>query len=372
MLVVVDENHKTYVRYGVNANAGGSQRELINIDAEGNIDPSTAFLHDYAHVTSIKVIKADRPLTVEGGVFVTVANRTLEGGGYYSRNIYVTRANLTIRGLTYKIEEEGEHGNPYSGFLTFHESSNILVEKCSLQAHKTYYKITASGSKVGMGTYGLSMGSSNNLVFRDCVQSNFFLDDGVTPRQGIWGIQGSNASKNIVYDNSLLSRFDAHLGVRNATIKDSTLKAFRIIGGGEILVENSHVYNNLLFGLREDYGSTWHGNVTVRNVTLHNTKSPADFMYARWYNHEFGYRTYMPETIIIDNLNIALGNEINLFTTPFDEMANLILEDEVDGKPNLNKMIPPKRVIIRNNKAGINFILPKSDFFKDTEFIFEN
>ena len=371
MLVVVDANHKTYIRYGVNANAGGSQQELVNIDKNGVIDPSTAFLHDYAGVTSIRVIKEDEPITIKGGTFVQIANRTLEGGGYYGRNFYITRARVTFLGLTYKIEGEGEHGNPYSGFLTFHECSNIVVEKCTLQAHKTYYNIKANGAKVGMGTYGLSMGSSNNLLFKDCVQSNFFCDDGVTPRKGVWGIQGSNRSKNITYENSLLSRFDAHIGVRNAHIINSSLQSFRIIGGGDIVVENCHVYSNLLLGLREDYGSTWHGNIVVKNVTLHNTK-PCAFLYALWYNHEFGYQTYMPETIIIDNFSITEGDTVSLITEPFIEQSKNIMLDEIDGKPNVNKMIPPKKIIIRNNKSGLKYILPDSDFFKDTEIIFED
>ena len=370
MLVVVDATHKTYVRYGVNANAGGSQTELVNVDKYGNIDPSTAFLHDYSAVTSIKVIKEDEPITISGGTFIQIANRTLEGGGYYSRNFYITRARVTFFGLTYKIEGEGEHGNPYSGFLTFHECSNIVVEKCTLQAHKTYYNIKANGAKVGMGTYGLSMGSSNNLLFKDCVQSNFFCDDGVTPRKGVWGIQGSNRSKNITYENSLLSRFDAHIGVRNANIINSSLQSFRIIGGGTIRVENCHVYSNLLLGLREDYGSTWHGDIIVKDVVLHNDR-PAAFLYALWYNHEFGYRTYMPENIIIDNFSITTGDTIALITAPFVEQSKNIFSDEVDGVPNKNKMLPPKKIIIRNNKSGLKYILPDSDFFKDTEIIFE-
>ena len=372
MVVVVDETHHTYVRYGVNANAGSAQSEIINVDKNGNIDPATTFLHGYSMVTSLRVLKADKPITLTGGTFITIANRTLEGGGYYSRGIYITRANVTFRGLTYKIEGEGEHGNPYSGFLTFHESSNIVVEKCTLQAHKTYFNIKANGARVGMGTYGLSMGSSNNLLFKDCVQSNFFEDDGVTPRRGVWGIQGSNRSKNIVYENSILSRFDAHIGVRNANIKNSSLQSFRIIGGGDITIENCHVYSTLLCGLREDYGSTWRGNVIVKDVTLHNAKTPAAFMYALWANHNFGYQTYMPETIIIDNLRITQGDEIHMFTAPFVEQSRKIMNDEIDGAPNLNKMIAPKKVIVRNNRQGLKFILPDSDFFKDTEFIFEN
>ena len=372
MLMVINESHNNYIRYGVNANNGNFQKELINIDKDGNIDPTTAFLHDYNNVTTITVIKEDEPITINGGRFIQIANRTLEGGGYYGRNFYITRARVTFRGLKYEIQGEGEHGNPYSGFLTFHECSNILVENCVFQAHKTYYQIKANGAKVGMGTYGLSMGSSNNITFRNCTQSNFFDDDGVTPRKGVWGIQGSNKSKNLRYENCLLSRFDAHAGVRNADIINSSVQHFRIIGGGTIRVENSHVYSNLLFGLREDYGSTWRGDVIVKDVVLHNTAENPSFMYAQWSNHDFGYQTYFPETIIIDNLSIAIGKKVHMFTPPFVEQSKVILQDEIDGVPNKNKMVPPKKVIVRNNKAGLEFILPDSDFFKDTEFIFED
>ena len=192
------------------------------------------------------------------------------------------------------------------------------------------------------------------------------------PRKGVWGIQGSNKSKNLRYENCLLSRFDAHAGVRNADIINSSVQHFRIIGGGTIRVENSHVYSNLLFGLREDYGSTWRGDVIVKDVVLHNTAENPSFMYAQWSNHDFGYQTFFPETIIIDNLNIVVGKKVHMFTPPFVEQSKVILQDEIDGVPNKNKMIPPKKIIFRNNKAGLEFILPDSDFFKETEFIFEN
>ena len=63
---------------------------------------------------------------------------------------------------------------------------------------------------------------------------------------------------------------------------------------------------------------------------------------------------------------------MNIFTKKFvTQSANAVL-DEIDGKPNLNKMTPPKRIIIRNNKDGYNFIKPDSVFFKDTEYIVED
>ena len=372
MLMVMNENHKNYIRYGVNAGNGSEQKELVNIDESGVIDPDTAFLHDYGAVTKIYAIKEDDPITIKGGKFVHIANRTPEKYSYYNRGFYVTRARVTVTGMTYEIEGEGEHGNPYSGFLTFHECSNILVENCTLQAHKTYFFTNKSGAEVGMGTYALSMGSSNNLTFKNCVQSNFFEDDGVTPKNSVWGIMGSNLCKNITYQDSLLSRFDAHLGCRNAKIVNSHVQHFRIIGGGVINVENSHVYGGLLIGLREDYGSTWRGDIVIKNVTLHNGERKATLLYARWANHDFGYQTYMPENITVDNLSITGGDTVTLISPPFVEQTKNILKDEIDGVPNKNRMVAPKKIIIKNNKAKLKYILPESDFFKDTEIIFED
>ncbi|MBO5879912.1 MAG: hypothetical protein J6Q68_05115 [Clostridia bacterium] len=371
MLMVVNENKRVYIRYGANAGSGNAQTELVNVDADGNIDPTTAFLLDYDMVTKITVIRADRPLTVKGGVFVTIANRVPEDYKYYSRGMFITRASLTIDGLTYEIEGEGEHGDPYGGFLTIHQCSNVVVKNCKLQAHKYYMCVgSGGGAPVGMGTYALSIGSSNNILMKNCIQTNFFGDDGKTYREGIWGIMGSSYCKNLVYEDSILSRFDAHAGVYNAKIINSTVACFRIIGGGDIVVENSHIYGNLLFGIREDYGSTWKGNAIIKNVVLHNTR-PSHIIYAYWTNHDFGYKTYLPENITIDNLSIETGDTISLFTEKFVEQSNHILDDVVDGKPNVNKTVPPKKIVIRNNKTGLKFIKPDTAFFKNTEIIEE-
>ena len=45
--------------------------------------------------------------------------------------------------------------------------------------------------------------------------------------------------------------------------------------------------------------------------------------------------------------------------------------DEIDGVPNINKTTPPKKIIIRNNKQGLEFIKPEGEFFKNTEIIEE-
>jgi hypothetical protein len=78
-----------------------------------------------------------------------------------------------------------------------------------------------------------------------------------------------------------------------------------------------------------------------------------------------------PENIIIDNFDITCGKTVNLFTAHFVEQSKHILDDEIDGKPNANKMVPPKKIVIKNNKAGINYIKPDTAFFKDTVIVEE-
>ena len=372
MLMVTDANGKVYIRYGPNKNAGGAQKEVISVDEKGKINPTTPFLLDYKALTSITVFRTDdKPITLKGGVFTTIANQAKEDYRYYVRNMGIKRSNVTLDGITYKIEGEGEHGDPYAAFLSIIDSENVLIENSTLQAHRYYWCVGSGGGEpVGMGTYAISADNCNNIVWRNCTQSNFFADDGVSYRTGIWGIMGSSYSKNLAYENSILSRFDAHAGVYNARIVNSTLASFRIIGGGDITIENCHIYTDTMIGLREDYGSTWNGRILVKDVTLHNP-GKANLIYGLWYNHNFGYPTYIPYEIVIDGLTLTNPCAVNIFTERFVEQSKNAVKDEVNGEPNENKMQPPKRIVIKNNKNGYNFIKPDSEFFANTEFIVE-
>ena len=136
-------------------------------------------------------------------------------------------------------------------------------------------------------------------------------------------------------------------------------------------IENSHLYNNLLVIFRPDYGSTWRGDVIVKNVTIHNTSESVNLFNARWVNHDFGYPTYLPENIVIDGLKITNGNTVTVFTEKFIAQSEMAGSDEVDGKINVNKMTPPKTITIKNNESNINFIKPQSKFFENTKIIEE-
>ena len=316
-------------------------------------------------------------LEAEGYKAITNLGQLRAGGKFYLKNDLTVNgrqgmpSNVTLDGITYKIEGEGEHGDPYAAFLSIIDSANVLIENSTLQAHRYYWCVgSGGGAPVGMGTYAISADNCNNVIWRNCTQSNFFADDGVSYRSGIWGIMGSSYSKNLAYENCVLSRFDAHAGVYNSRIVNSTLASFRIIGGGDIVIDNCHIYTDTLIGLREDYGSTWNGRILIKDVTIHNP-GKANLIYGLWFNHDFGYPTYIPSEIVVDGLTLTNPCDVNIFTERFVEQSKNALKDEIDGVPNINKMAPPKRIVIKNNKNGYKFITPDSPFFENTEFIVE-
>lgn len=243
-------------------------------------------------------------LKITGGHFTTIANKAELKSNYYSRNIAVRRSNVLIEGLTHLVTGERETGAPYGGFINIGECSAVTVKNCVLTGHKTYYTIGSAGKPVPMGTYDLSVNRALNISFVNCTQTNDIND------KTYWGIFGSNFCKNLLYDQCKLSRFDAHQGVANATIRNSTLGHMGInaIGSGLLLIENSTIRGKSLVNLRPDYGSTWQGEIVIRNCTLvpGGDKPTSATLIGGSYSgdHDFGYVCYMPEKITIENLRI--------------------------------------------------------------------
>lgn len=126
---------------------------------------------------------------------------------------------------------EGKTGAPYNGFLCIQRCAEADIKNCTFTGHKTYKTIGSAGIPVNMGTYDISAGTAMNVTFYHCNQTNDITD------KDYWGIFVSNYCKNLVYDGCVFSRFDAHMGVANATIKNSVLghQGINLIGSGRRL-----------------------------------------------------------------------------------------------------------------------------------------
>ena len=318
LLIAVNSKVRRYIRYGRNQNNGVAQREVFLVSRDGTVDPRAPIVWDFEAVTSLSAHPIDaRTLVVKGGEFTTIANQAVSKYTYHARNFSVERSNVRLEGVKHFVTGELDHGAPYGGFFSIQNCANVTVTNCLFTAHRTYSTIGAAGLPVSMGSYDLSVGTAVNVSFIGCRQTTD-INDG-----RYWGLLGSNYCKNMLYDGCAFSRFDAHMGVANATIRNSELGYMGInaIGFGTFLVENSTVRGGSFFNLRSDYGSTWEGEFIVRNCTFvpRNGKKATPVLVngssTDW--HDFGYVCHMPRRIVFDGLKIDDVNHPEKYDGPY-------------------------------------------------------
>lgn len=317
LVTVTNTNRKHYIRYGRNQNNGSPQTDIFILSENGSVDPDTPIVWDFDQITEIVAQPMDQEiLTLTGGRFTTIANREEPVYDYFKRGLGIRRSNVIVDGLEHHVTGEGEHGAPYSGFIRVSDCANVTVKNATLTGRKTYETIGAARLPVSMGSYDILLSRALNVSFFHCRQSNDITDN------TYWGIMGSNYCKNLVLDNCVFSRFDAHRGVTNATIQNSTLGHMGInaIGNGTFLVEKTTVQSRRFVNLRSDYGSTWQGELVIRDsVFVPSFSSSGNIVLITGANsgqHDFGYTCYMPERILFENFHIDDSHYPSTYTGP--------------------------------------------------------
>lgn len=304
LLALENANVRRYIRFGVNQNKGATQKEVLLVRKDGTVDPGAPVIWDFDAVTKATAYPVDaKRLTIKGGVFVTIANQGESKYDYHSRGIEVNRSNVLLEGIRHEVTGESDHGAPYGGFIQIRYAANVTVKDCVFTAHKLYWT-QGHGGQSPMGSYDLTVNESVNTSIINCRQLTD-IDD-----KRYWGLFASNYSKNILFDHVEFSRFDAHMGVANATILNSRLGHMGInaIGCGTFRVENTEIRGPGIFNLRDDYGSTWEGDFIVKNCKLvpNGPRGGQPYLVRGTYTglHDFGYVCYMPRRITIDGLVI--------------------------------------------------------------------
>ena len=386
---IYNNNIKHFIRFGVNEDNGGDQLEILLVDAEGNIDPSTPLHWTYDVITSAYVKRVDdNPITIEGGKFKTISNQSENYYDSYARNISIHRSNVTFKNIEHSLEGEGETRAPYSGFLRVDFVNNIVFDNITIQHHVNRYD---ANSGALLGTYEMGGAYSNDISYLNIKQSNFFEEDGSVSYKGLFG---SNYCKNFYFEGCNMTSLDAHCGLYNGTVKNSTFEHMNFIGEGLILIENVTIYADAAgctINLRSDYGSTWQGDVIVNGLTM---KYSTDVSYlalcsAAYNDWWFGYTTYMPQTIELNNVKLikysqvtdALGNRTETVLAenaiPFYLFSRGIYnlgEQDISklqsegGAARLNPYVGTKLVKVSN--CG-NLVIPipkKVGTFKDLEY----
>ena len=321
-VIVTNDSVKRYIRRGLNQNSGTSQRDCFILLRDGSITSPIDW--EYDHISEVEARPMDEEtLTLRGGVFTTFANAMKQevGYNYWARNILITRSNTEVDGLTHYVVGETSVGHPYSGFLSVRNCANVTLRNCFATGHRIYQTIGSAGMPVSMGTYDYAANSVVNFSMINC-SMNHILD------RTRWGVIATNFCKNILLEDCTLSRMDAHMGVSGTyVIRRSTLgyMGLNAIGRGLLKVEDSTLHGSSLISFRGDYGSTWEGDVEIRNSRwIPSGGDGSDLVMFNMRNdgqHDFGYPCFMPRRISIEGLSIDDSDQeggIYYFGSPGD------------------------------------------------------
>ena len=329
LILISDDSKRHYIRYGGNQNNGTAQKEILIVNADGTIDPSTPVEWDYTTITKIEVYHIDEePLVFSGGrkgqindysalgVFdnldcidratvYTIFNDAPSEYKYHDRNIEVCRSNVTVQNFEHILDDDVETSAPYAGFINVLYATDVIVDGCVFQKQEAF-STQGAGGTASMGSYEIHADYANNVTWQNCRQSNFFQPDGSVVYKGY---MATNYCKNLVFDNMTSCSFDSHCALYNGTIKNSTVEHLNFIGAGLCKLENVTVYtdgSSAAICLREDYGSTWNGEVIIDGLTMKTSKEnpTLSVMRAYWTNHNFGYTCYLPKSVTINNAKI--------------------------------------------------------------------
>jgi len=377
MLAIFNENKRDFLRYGsylTDQNSGYPRQEIILVDKNGTVDDTTPIQWDYEEVTKIVAYSvADEPVLLRGGTFTTIANDDPQTLHYFERGIKVERSNTTVKNVEHYVTKEGATGSPYNGFFRANNTANVVFENCVMTGRKLYKNPSGNDQ----GTYDTRLGSCNNVKYLNCTQSNDHTDP------NFWGIMCSDFCKNLFMEGCKLSRFDAHMGVYNATITDSDIgQNISVTGGGLLKIENvirrcaKKTYFNRFVTLRQDYGSFFYGDIVIKDSVLLTGRGINYVIAGSWLDWNFGYECRFPTTVTLDNVSYVYDDDMEEYLHPhifiFSHMTEREGETPAFAAASSNPPVLTERVIIKNNVKNTEFKLTANTmgWFADTEVIY--
>ena len=288
LVQVYNTDIKIFIRVGANADGGDHQTEYLLVHPDGTIDPSTPLSYDYEKVTIATAWNVDpdyvKPITIDGGgaVIETIANQPGEvlKSSYiqFQRNISVNRSNVTLKSFSHTMTGEGEYRCPYAGIIYTYRCSNVEYKDINLQAARRKWYGTAQQGTYEIGGYG-----ANDILYYNVDVINFFANEGDKTggsenapyhsggEIANKGCMGTNYCRNFYFEGCKLNTFDSHKGMGNATLKDCEFTNILVQGSGHLILNNVTSYSDLThcyLQFRHDYGSSWRGDVTIRNGVM--------------------------------------------------------------------------------------------------------
>jgi hypothetical protein len=357
-VVIKDENDRIGRRYGADYNPKGWAREdFFYVEEHGLIigDLAWAF-QDYTSLTAYPC--SEGYLTVEGGTFLLSGdNPGLLGGSYHQGGITTRRSRTIIRNQWVGLEKGKTDLSltPRSGFYTFSHVYDILLENIRLVPWEKDRKGTDRDLKAG--TYGIGGSRVFCGTFRNITAEG-------SPEH--WGVFGTNLYKNFRIESCRLNRVDVHFHGWNITIKDSEIgqKGLTLTGGGQLLIENTRVFNNVFLNFRADYGAKWDGPIRVINsqAVIQNSSNSALLSMVPG-KFDYKYPVVLGHEILVSDFTFV--------SQPDWEKANYQLirlpafsSSEEGGRIVFPRRVTFSRIAVQGRKKGVHlFDLPDLSSF---------
>ena len=364
-VTALNENHRDYIRFGLNQNNGTARKDNFLIGADGTLPSPIAF--DFEEVTSVEARPVETTtLRLTGGEFTTIANPqdcTFTPYTATARNIRISRSQVEISGLTHYVKGEATHGTAYSGFLYITGCAHVTVQDCLFTGHYTYWCTGSAGKPVAMGSYDILCDNAVDIRFLRCRQTTDIED------KRYWGLFSSNFCRDLLLEDCMFSRFDTHMGVTNCTLRDCTFghQSIKIIGNGNFLIESTRVVANCFIELRGDYGSSFRGDIEIRNCSWHPSGDSRSLISASNNGqHDFGYPCYLFENITINRFMVEAFHN----PQPLALFSDYLRGGTASSEPPKYLPIPPKTVSISEMGAVDPIALcVNSSLMPDTCFI---
>ena len=338
-VAVENANHRDYIRKGLNQDNGHTRTDVFVLDASGSLSSPLSF--DFEQITRLVAYPIDQqPLTLTGGHFTTIANQAESQYNYHYRNIHITRSNVEVSGITHRITGEGDHGAPYNGFIRLSDCARVHIHDCLFTAHRIYWTIGSANLPVPMGSYDIRLDRTADIRISRCTQTTDIHDN------RYWGLIATNFCRDLVFEDCRFSRFDAHMGVTNCVLRRCRLgwQCLNAIGNGTFLIEETQAHGDAFVNLREDYGCTWRGEITIRNCTwVPRSEKRAVFSARNDGTHDFGYACHLPD-VVIDGLTVVEDAPDNAPLFVFNDYLGKEAAAEVE-RPWMP--FPPRQVEVR-------------------------
>ncbi len=347
LVIVKDENDRIGRRYGPDYNPRGwAREEFFYVEEHGRIIGDIAWtFSDYTHLTAYPCDEGY--LTIEGGTFLVSGNNPGKiGGPYHREGITILRSRTIIRNQWVGLEKGKEDisDTPRGGFYNFSCVYDVLLENIRLIPWEKDRPGTDRDLKAG--TYGI--GGSRVLcgTFRNITAEGSPIH---------WGVFGTNLFKNFRIESCRLNRVDVHFHGWNIAIKDSEIgqKGLTLTGGGELVIENTRVFNNIFLNFRPDYGSRWDGPIRIiGSSVIPQNNSQAAIISMLPGDFDYKYPVVLGQQIVVTDFTFVSLPEWN------DARYSLIRLPKFSSSEKGGRLIFPQRItfshiIVQGRERGL-------------------